>query len=343
MQDWYLLTSNTRPNLSGGFENDAYRDYKNDEFAEILETDIASTVDLYNYDLSEKSMIRCVIQGNDADTQLKTVQRTGLFVPHTVKAGMYIYFDNSYWLIDGRPGQCGVFEKTTLKLCQSTIKWQDRDGSIHERWAHFQSASKYDVGKTGNNYIFIGSNNYIVLLPNDEYTLGLDGKRAFIDVKEIPNDVFMFTRDDNVLNYFGSYYGGILSFIVDKDEFNPAKDRKDLRLCDYFENTIDRTPDEPEKTCVATIKYRYKKVFLGKKSVFTASFKDLDGETITKEPQWEIEGVKKESINIEKTGSNATIFVSDATLVGQTFTLKLSAKDNTSSTATIQVTIQSLT
>ena len=49
MQDWYLITPNTRPNLTGGYENDAYNDYKDDEFAEILDTDIASTVELCLY------------------------------------------------------------------------------------------------------------------------------------------------------------------------------------------------------------------------------------------------------------------------------------------------------
>ena len=164
MQDWYLITPNTRPNLTGGYENDAYNDYKDDEFAEILDTDIASTVELCNSDLSERTTIRCVVQDNDSDTALKTMQRTVLFPCNTSKAGMYVYFENNYWIIDGRPGQCGVFEKTTMKLCQSTVKWQDADGNIHERWAYYQSASKYDVGKTGNNIIFVGSNNYLSLI-----------------------------------------------------------------------------------------------------------------------------------------------------------------------------------
>ena len=114
MQDWYLITPNTRPNLTGGYENDAYNDYKDDEFAEILDTDIASTVELCNSDLSERTTIRCVVQDNDSDTALKTMQRTVLFPCNTSKAGMYVYFENNYWIIDGRPGQCGVFEKTTM-------------------------------------------------------------------------------------------------------------------------------------------------------------------------------------------------------------------------------------
>lgn len=71
MRKWYLINSNTRPNVIDGFENDAYLDYKEDAFAESLQTDIATTVILYNYDLTKSRTIRCIIQGNTADTQLR--------------------------------------------------------------------------------------------------------------------------------------------------------------------------------------------------------------------------------------------------------------------------------
>ena len=103
MQNWYLITPNTRPNLTGGYENDAYNDYKDDEFAEILDTDIASTVELCNSDLSERTTIRCVVQDNDSDTALKTMQRTVLFPSNTTKAGMYVYIENKYRIIYERP------------------------------------------------------------------------------------------------------------------------------------------------------------------------------------------------------------------------------------------------
>lgn len=79
------------------------------------------------------------------------------------------------------------------------------------------------------------------------------------------------------------------------------------------------------------------------KSTFTASFKDLDGNTVTKDPQWDLECELKDSINIEETGSNIGISVSNSALVGQKIILKLSAKDGTSSTASIEITIESLT
>ena len=108
MQEWYLLMPDTRPNITGGYENESFIDYKDDAFYEMLQTDIASNVILYNSDLSSSSIIRCVIQGNTADTQLKSMERVGLFSCGTVKAGMYIYFEDRYWLITGYPGTNGL-------------------------------------------------------------------------------------------------------------------------------------------------------------------------------------------------------------------------------------------
>lgn len=84
-QEWYLLSSPTKPNSIGGYENEGFVDYKDDAFSETLETDIATTVTLYNHDLSNPQEIRCIIQGNSADTMLKSMERIGLFSVGTVK------------------------------------------------------------------------------------------------------------------------------------------------------------------------------------------------------------------------------------------------------------------
>ena len=63
MERWYLIDESTKPNMIGGFENQAFRDYKNDAFMESLSTDIASTVLLYNHDLSRKKKIRARLEG----------------------------------------------------------------------------------------------------------------------------------------------------------------------------------------------------------------------------------------------------------------------------------------
>lgn len=234
MKEWYLLSSSTRPNEIGGFENQAFVDYKDDAFQEALTTDIATTVTIYNYDLSQSKNIRCIIQGNTGDTYLKSMERTVLVTIGTLKAGMYIYFENCYWLVTGYPGNNGIYEKATLILCQYKLRWQDDFGKVIERYVNITSASKYDVGRSGNDVIMLASNNFTILAPEDDDTATLDGRRVFIDRDtKNPNKVFEITRSDDVLYLYGEDHGGMLSFIADRVEFNPEVDRPDLGLCDY--------------------------------------------------------------------------------------------------------------
>ena len=246
MKEWYLLTSDTRPNSIGGYENDAFVDYKEDAFQEALQTDVATTVTLYNSDLSEAKDIRCIVQGNTADTQLKSMERSILCTIGILKAGMYVYFENRYWLVTGYPGNNSIYEKATIILCQYKLRWQNNSGQIIERWANIVSASKYDTGTSGNQTIILASNNFTILIPDDDMSATLEDKRVFID-RDIKNlhKVFEITRSDDVLYLYGEH-GGVLSFIADRDEFNPQKDRPDLGLCDYKDVTQSENPDTDE-------------------------------------------------------------------------------------------------
>lgn len=233
MKEWYLMTDNTRPNITSGFENEAFRNYKDDTLMESLDSDIADTVLLYNYDLSTHIKIKGIISGNLADTQLKSMERSIIVPIGTLHSGDYIFFEDEFWIVDGRPGNNKVYEKATLKECQYKLRWQKDDGTIVERWANLTSASKYDVGETGNNTIFLTSNNLTIIIPHDKDSLTIDGKRVFIDSSEIPEKVFKITRNDDVLFTHG-LHGGTLNLIADKTELNLAVDRQDLRICDYI-------------------------------------------------------------------------------------------------------------
>lgn len=246
MKEWYLIGNNTRPNILGGYENQSFIDYKDDAFIESLETDIATTVILYNYDLSESKKIRCIIQGNTADTQLKSMERSILVPIGTLHSGNYIFFEDGYWIVDGRPGNNKIYEKATLKECQYKLRWQRDDGTIIERFANLTSASKYDVGESKNNTIILTSNNFTIIVPNDKDSMTIEGKRVFIDASEIPEKVFKITRNDDVLFAHGSH-GGILSLIADKVEIDSEKDNQELRLCDYIDTSNPSTSLPPSE------------------------------------------------------------------------------------------------
>lgn len=240
MKDWYLIK--TPSTTSGGFEDDALNSYKEDLMADMLDTELAVTVLLCNPDLSEKTEIRAIIQDNVPDTYLRSMQRTILAPIGTLISGYYIYYEDEYWLINGRPGNNKVYEKAVLCLCQHFLRWQKDDGTIIERWANFTSASKYDIGEGGNYQMFLASNNLTVLLPADDDAMSIENKRVFIDKRILPKRVFKVTRIDDVLyNYHDN--GSVLSLIVDRTELDEERDNCELGICDYIAPTL--PPDDP--------------------------------------------------------------------------------------------------
>ena len=333
IKEWYLITPNTRPNITGGFENDAFLDYKDDAFAESLDTDIAKSVTLYNYDLSESAEIRCIIQGNSADTQLKSMERIGLFVRGTVKAGMYIFYENRYWLITGYPSYNGIYEKAVMQLCQYKLRWQNAKGEIIERFGNFSSSSKYDMGETGNSTITLTSDNLMILLPNDDESLDLDGKRVFIDKREInPTKVYKITRTDSVLYDFGEEHGGILSFIADKTELNTTTDRQDLRLCDYIEiddNT--NTPSDPatppenpdEMTDLRVVISGNKNLKVGFSRTYTATITDSDSNAVEWDDTYSWNVVSDFEVGQEIDGNTIKLLVDNEDLIDEKFKLQV--------------------
>lgn len=284
MKEWYLINSNTKPNMLGGFENQSFIDYKNDAFFESLSTDLASTVLLCSHDLSDKRKIRAIIQDNVANTQLKSMERNILVPIGTLHAGDYIFFEDEYWLVNGRPGNNKVYEKAVIIECQYLLRWQNSAGRIIERWANLVSASKYDVGENGNHVIFLTSNNYTILVPQDEETLELDGKRVFIDLnKRNPRKVFKITRDDDVLYNYNSR-GGVLSLIADKTEINFDTDNTELMICDYTP-TLPLPEEENPNQSQVLLKITYKGsnsiIAGGNKKQFTLLAFDEDGEEVS--------------------------------------------------------------
>ena len=337
MQEWYLMTPETRPNITGGFENDAFLDYKEDAFAEALSTDIAKTVILCNSDMTEIGEIRVIIMDNLANTQLKSMERSVFAVIGTLKAGMYIKFENQYWLISGYPGNNGVCEKATAILCQYELIWQDDDGKIIRRWANFVSASKYDNGRSGNSTIILTSNNFTIWIPEDDDGTTLDGRRVFIDrVKtgQLPTKVFEITRSDDVLYLFGKDHGGILSFIADKDELNKVTDRQDLWICNYKSNTTPTLPpSEPDNPTTSVTISGGDTLRYGRAKTWTVTFSDSENQPNF---TWNVESDFKITQNI--TGNKIQLKCTDDKAIDCTFTLQvLDNESNILSETTITI------
>ena len=340
MKEWYL--TNPKPNITSGYENDALSEYAQDNFTDVLETTFSDTALLFNYSLSESKEIKCIIQGNIANTQLKSMERTILVPIGTLHSGDYVFFEDEYWIVDGRPGNNKSYEKATLKECQYKLRWQKDDGTIIERWANLTSSSKYDVGENGNNTIVLTSNNYLITIPNDEDSMTLDGKRVFIDLSDVPEKVFKITRNDDVLFAHGRH-GGTLNLIADKTEFNKETDNQELRLCDYIDFTPTppsepTIPDETEDLSVTISGNTNLKV--GFSRTYTATLSDNDGNAVQWDDTkygWNV--VSDFDVDMTTNVNKISLTVEDVDFIGSSFLLQVIKLDDNAVIGEIEITV----
>lgn len=322
MKEWYLM-DNYNPTVTSGYESNSISEFAQNNFSDVLATSFADSVLVYNQDLSVSENVRCVIQGNSADTYLKSMERIGLFPIGTVKGGMYVLFEDRYWLITGYPSNNKVYEKATMRLCQYLLRWQKDNGAIVERWASVQSSSKYDDGLNEGENLALTSDSIMLLTPNDDETLTLDGKRIFIDKKAVPDKVYLVSRTDSVLYDYGESHGGIFCFITEKRELIKDVDRPDLRLCDYIARKADDECEcDPQPTSGKIIGESSLKVGIYRK--YSAEIKDEGGNIVPWDNtyKWEIIGL--DDVFITEDGEQITLKVEDDMLVGEKFKLQLS-------------------
>ena len=342
MQEWYLIGNNTKPNMIGGYENEGFLDCKDDAFYETLETDLADIVILYNYDLSESKEIRGIVEGNTADTQLKSMERSILVPVGTLHSGDYIFFEDEYWIVDGRPGNNKIYEKATLKECQYKLRWQKDDGTIVERFANLTSSSKYDVGENGNNTIILTSNNYLIIMPNDKDSMTIDGKRVFIDLSDIPEKVFKITRNDDVL-YNHHTHGGTLNLIADKTELNKDKDNQELGICDYIHPSTPTPPkpSNPDETADLSGKISGNtNLRIGVTRTYTVTLSDKEGNAVQwNDTKYSWNVISDFDVRQTVTENKISLTVEDEDFIDSSFLLQVIKLNDSSVLSEIEITV----
>lgn len=336
-KEWYLLEGGSQ--LSG-FESEALDEFGVDGFLEVLQSNIATDVELCNYDLSVCIPIRAIVQNNTADTKANTMMRQILFPIGTSKAGMYVKYKRRYWLIIGLVDDNKIYEKAVVVLCNYQVTWINSAGKIIQRWVSASSASQYNNGETSAKYYFVRSDQLMVLTPDDDECLLLNSGRRFIidrrcsvyekqigvDVTQItdkPLTVYKITRVDSVLfNYQDS---GHSEFMAYQDEQHDGDgyyviDGKGYWLCDR-----DMHKDEaPKYECVIESEYDeiYPRIEAG---VFTAKIYNSFGEEIDAEYNWQIESDIKDRLKIERIGKSIMISTDDLDCINHTISLTLTA------------------
>ncbi len=260
-----------------------------------------------------------------------------------IKIGEYLHDtkDDTYWLIYNSFNVNDVHYEGKMIQCNYLLRWQLANGEIIERYSNIVSASKYDVGETGNSTLVLSSNNYTVLIGYCEEGFELEGKRVFIDMKPTnPTKVFKITRSDDVL-YNSGNIGSLLSFIADKTEFNPNDDNQELRICDYNKNTtpIPPQPSIPDETtdlrCVISGNTNLKN---GYRRTYTVIFTDTDENAVDwKNVDYKWKVISDFDVKQTFIDNKITVSVNDENLIGGSFFVQIIVRETVLSEIKINI------
>lgn len=351
--EWYLLK--TPYDQVSGFESEALNDFGTEGISEVLDSDIAYDVELYNYDLSECKTIRAIIENNMQDTKLQSIKRQIVVPIGTLKAGMYIKYKGRFWLIIGLVDDNKVYEKGVLELCNYKITWMNDSGRVIQRWACVESAAQYNNGETPSRFYTIRSDQIFVLTSDDDDVMMLhSGQRFIIDKRceiyekqfdsnvkvctDNPVIVYRITRIDSVIyNYSDSGHG---QFMATQTEQYPTDgyyviDGKGYWLC--------KEPEESESkptTPYCKIVYDENVVYSGlDETVFLAEFYDSNGNKVDNiTPSWSIDSEFTDKLNVSYNDNAVVISTDQEDIIGKTFKLNLMSDGYT--TDTVDVTIK---
>lgn len=338
--EWYLLKP---PNNLSGYENEALNDFAEESFLEVLDTDIAVSVELCNYDLSENTSIRAVIQNNVKDTKLQSLSRQMLVPIGTCKAGMYIKYKGRYWIIVGLVDDNTMYEKAILAICNWQLTWINSKQEIVQRWVNITSASQYNNGETGMQFYSVRSDQLLVVTPDDDECLLLENdarfiidKRCYVYEKGYDESVncdtskslftYQLTRSDTVLFNYGD--SGHFQFIATQDEQHDKDGFYKVNEVGYWlcEPPTINSDKKPILSC--NISCESEIIYNGLEPVvFSAEFFDEMGNKVDVTPNWEIVSNFTDKLEITYIDNSIIISVDNPKLVNKSFELFLSGDE----------------
>lgn len=337
-KEWYLLKS--PHNQVSGYESEALNDFGEEGFLEALDSEIAVDVDLYNFDLSECTQIRAVLNNRLTDTKLKTLVRHLIVPIGSCHAGMYAKVKGRFWLIVGIVDDNGIYEKAILSICNYILTWLNKDGVPLQRWANIISASQYNNGEHENIDFTIRSDQLLVSLPDDDESLLIKqndrfviDRRCRIYEKQFNSDVVMdtsnplityeVTRVDSILYDYQD--SGLHQIMMTQDEQHEndgyyVVDGNGYWLCD-----IPTTKNDLPLTCkiLCDDPVVYNEI---EQTAFVSQFLDASGEIVSGvTPTWKISGDYYDLLDITFEENAVLISANNKKLINRQFILQLEA------------------
>lgn len=262
-----------------------------------------------------------------------------------INIGDYVEFANSYWLVMTCDYDDEVYKDGKLYQCNYLLKWQNEKGEIIERWAVILSASKYNDGTEGNNYITLGSDQLSIAIPLDEESLKLKksmSKKFFIDNNKDNPTTYELTGTGNVPDTYNGH--GVTSWIVKECAYSPTEDDLKYGVCNYVDYSSSTPPSEPTipdetEDLYATISGT-SNLRIGVTRTYTATLSDKDGNAV----QWD--NIKygwnvASDFDVKQTvtENKISLTVEDEDFIDSSFILQVIKLDDNSVLSEIEITV----
>lgn len=340
-KQWYLM--NTDHDTVSGFESDDFENFASDALDEALASSIATEVEICNYDLSNRTKMRVIVEGNVQDTKLNSLKRRLITKIGATKAGQYVFYKDRYWLIEGVVDDNGLYDKGVMTICNYRLSWLNDSGQPVTRWAFVTSASQYNSGETSTQFMYIRTDQLMIVLPNDDESMLIPhGKRIVIDErckiyeKRIPQNTVVdtsyplltweVTRQDNVLYSYQD--SGHAQYMCRQDEQHEEDgyyviDGNGYWLCEQPKpDSNGSSSSSEEKYC--NILYDSPVVYCGGgETVFVSEFISDHVTDTNAEPIWGIQCGFADQLRVVYVDNSIWISADNEKLIGKSFELSL--------------------
>lgn len=233
-------------------------------------------------------------------------------------SGNLLQFDEDNWICTSSFVFHGLYCKGNFIRCNYVLRWQSEDGSIVERPCLVQSAAQYNSGEKGNQTIVLGSDQLMIVLPNDKETVLLDTPQSFfIDRNTVHPTAYKVTRNDTVP--YSDWDEGCINIIA-TERATGDKDRPDLMICDYHSPTVPPTPDETTDLSVSILGGTTLRC--GRVKSWTVKLMDANGNEVTNHDfKWNV--VSDFYVTKTANGQKIQLKVDDEQMIDCSFLLQI--------------------
>jgi hypothetical protein len=244
--EWYLMK---QPTYNSGFEGDEFANYASDGFEEILESELADDIEIFEKSLNvEPVKTRAIIQGVTSDTYNNSVMRQFICRIGTLRAGQYIKARGQYWMVYSLPDNNKMYEKAIAWQCKYSIYFiSPVTGKAVEYPVYDINSTQYGSGETTKTHMTIGTSQHLVYIPYNSETIMLDsGFRFLIDKNREEPTAYRLAQVDSG-GYSCGADDGLLQWTIIESQYDKETDNKELMIADYYGKSIYSKPEDPEE------------------------------------------------------------------------------------------------